>query len=488
MIQNTGRILIHGLFQKKRMILGLNIGILATILLGSLLWQPTYEASSSVIIRGRDYEAPLFPQSRSDSPWTILMNPKDEINSEIEIMRSRPVMEQVVASLKLDERRDIPDPGFWGGVRGVLRSLFRAIRAPFELVGLVKEPSPEEAFEKAVMRLSKRIDVEPAVESQIIRISYRDPDPSMAAQVVNQAVAAYLNQHLAINLNRTQGSFFAEQIQEFENKLNDLQAQQVALKSETGILSFAEQSKALLDKFNTFDVARTTIQKEIISRRSKVEKVEQIRKANPSLLIPLPEIAQDIQIQDLENKYINLRYDLSRVGERYTDDSRQLVTLRKELSEVEKQIRAQVSELLARDMAELSKLEAEEQAISRTLERLREDISALPAKEVALRNIEKEIEDKESVLSTLRKKYQDSLVSQATDFRLENAKVVSPAAVPIKRATPNLPLNLALGLLFSLVISFSLAFLLQYWDDSLNVPEDVERNLGLQVVASIPEF
>jgi len=487
-MQKTGRILIHSLFRKKTMILALNAGFLGAILFGTLLWPPSYEADSTLIIRGRNYEAPLFPQSRPEGPWTVLMNPKDEINSEIEIIRSRPVLERTVADLKLYERRIPSDGGLLGFIRTPLWALVIWLEDLSQLLTPGSGDRKQTDLERAVIRLGKKLRVEPAIESQVVRIGYRSGDPVLASEVVNKVVQEYLRQHLAINLNHAESGFYAEQIKEMEAQLKVLQGQLVTLKSQTGLLSFDEQSKALLHKLNTFDVARTTANKEAISKRSKVEKVSEIRERYPDLLIPLPELAQDIQIQDLENKLINLRYDLGRVRERYTDSSIQVQTILKEIKDLERQIDAHVRELLERDMAELSKLEAEEQALAKTIDQLKVQIAVLPAHEVELRNLERELEDKENVLSVLRKKYLDSLVAQATDYRLENAKVVSLASVPLKPAYPILWLNLLVGVILSLAVSFSLAFFLTYMDDTLSVPEDVERVLGLQTIASVPEL
>jgi len=38
------------------------------------------------------------------------------------------------------------------------------------------------------------------------------------------------------------------------------------------------------------------------------------------------------------------------------------------------------------------------------------------------------------------------------------------------------------------VVSFSVAFFLEYWDDSLKYPEDVERYFDRTVLASVPEI
>jgi uncharacterized protein involved in exopolysaccharide biosynthesis len=115
-------------------------------------------------------------------------------------------------------------------------------------------------------------------------------------------------------------------------------------------------------------------------------------------------------------------------------------------------------------------------------------LEQLPMAEMDLGNLERDIDTKQAILSVLLKKYQDSLLAQNTDQRLENAKILSLAAVPLKPVFPNLLLNLALGLVFALVASLSCVFFLEYWDDSLKIPEDVERYLDRPVFASIPEL
>jgi len=445
-------------------------------------------AISSVIIHGRNYENRLFPEQRQGGQATVFMNPKEEINSEIEIIRSRPVLERVVEALKLHARKDARDVGLGEFIRRGVRSALKPARSLLMKKGLVRERTEQDAFEAAVTKLGQKLKVEPAIDSQIVRIIYHDSDPVLASQVANKVAEEYLTQHLVINLKRAEGSFYAEQIKTVQGELTALQDQLEKMKSREGIISFSEQSKALLKKLESFDVARATVQKEIISKRSKVEKTRELLRSNPDLLIPLPEIAKDPQIEDLENKLVNLRFQLEALRKRYTEGSRQVVTAREQVAEIRAQIRDQVSRFLDREMAELRKLQAEEQALTQTINALNAEIKRLPATELALSNLEKQIEVKQAGLTVLWKRHQDSSVAQATDFRLENVKVVSRASVPLKPATPNLPLNMGLGLILALVVGFSAAFFVEYWDDSLKVPEDVERFLGLPVFASIPEL
>jgi uncharacterized protein involved in exopolysaccharide biosynthesis len=488
-VQTTGRILLHSLFRRRKMIVGLTLSILGTILVGSLLWTPSYEASSSVIVRGRNYQNLLFPEPRRGDEATMFIKPQEEINSEIEIIRSHPVLSRVVEALKLHAPRKVRDDGLLGAYRNGLRTMGSALKGFLMVAGLVPgEKSGQDAFEAAVTRLGERLRVEPAIDSQIIRIIYRDPDPVMASQVVNRVAEEYLHQHLVINLNRAESTFYGEQVKKVEADLFGLQGQLEEMKTKEGIISFSEHSRLLLKKLETFDLPRATVQKEIISRRSKIEKIRDLRRTKPGLLIPLPEIAQEQQIQDLENKLINLRFTLVTLRQRYTENSVQVVRAKDQLKQLTAQIRDQVSRFLEREVAEFRKLEAEEHALSQTVRAVKAEIGQLPAMEVAFSNLEKQIEDKKAVLTLLRNKYQDSLVSQSTDFRLQNAKIISQASVPLRPVAPNLPLNLALGLILAIAASLSAAFFVEYWDDSLKVPEDVELYLSRPVFASVPEL
>lgn len=489
--QTTGRILLYSLCRRADLIILINVVILGTILVGSWLWPPVYQASSSVAILGRTYPDLLTAPGRGPAASNVMINPKEELNTEMEIIRSRPVLERVVKELKLDQPQKVADEGVAGAIRNSLRAVVHGVRDLSRQIGLSRIQTPEENFEATVSALHTDLIVDPASDSQIIFIRYRSRDPVLASKVVNKVAEEYQHQHLAININRAESSFYAEQIAGVEKDLKGLQGQLMDLKKGSGIVSFSEQSKALLKKMETYDNSLTNVQKEIIRIRSKVDKIHNLRKSRPNLLIPLPEMVQDPQLADLENKLVNLTFAMKTVLQRYTPESRQAQTAREQIGQLKMQIRNQVDTLQERELAKLRELQAEEQAIGQTMKGLKEEMSQLPTTEMGLSNLEREIDTKQGIMSILMKKYQDSLLAKSADTRLENAKILSLAAVPQKPYFPRPGLNLALGLVLALVVSISTAFFLEYWDDSLKYPEDVDRYFEeekLKVLASIPEL
>lgn len=69
-----------------------------------------------------------------------------------------------------------------------------------------------------------------------------------------------------------------------------------------------------------------------------------------------------------------------------------------------------------------------------------------------------------------------------------NAEVLSGAGVPDAPVSPNLALNLAIGVLFGLFLGAALAFVRDYFDDSVKTKEVVDQVTGVATLGLIPKF
>jgi len=65
-------------------------------------------------------------------------------------------------------------------------------------------------------------------------------------------------------------------------------------------------------------------------------------------------------------------------------------------------------------------------------------------------------------------------------------RIIEPASVPLRPVKPRKVFNIALAVVLGLVLGVSMALFVEYMDDHVRTPEQVEAALGVPVFALIP--
>lgn len=73
-----------------------------------------------------------------------------------------------------------------------------------------------------------------------------------------------------------------------------------------------------------------------------------------------------------------------------------------------------------------------------------------------------------------------------TIMKIENVQVIDLAQVPSRPIKPRKTLNMAIAGVLGLMLSVFIAFLVEFLDNSIRTPEDVEKYLGIPVLGAIP--
>lgn len=112
----------------------------------------------------------------------------------------------------------------------------------------------------------------------------------------------------------------------------------------------------------------------------------------------------------------------------------------------------------------------------------------LGQKKNLLQAAENEAERLEGTNSLLRTKIDETNISRSMKFDETNVLVISPAVTPGSPVQPNKVKNMAIALVLGLAVSTGLAFLLNYLDNTVKTPKDVEEIFGLPVLGQIPVY
>jgi uncharacterized protein involved in exopolysaccharide biosynthesis len=476
--QSRGRIVsvrdvLFVIFKRQKMIIAIFLITVATVTIGVFLSTPIYESSTKVMLNREVSEAVLRV-----APWYPLMRRfelEEEINSEIELIKSRTVVEAAIEKLDLEvAAQDISSP--------------QATSTEDVTAAEGEGKDSEQSRESRILALQKDIVAEPVKKSDIIQIRYSSPDPKRAMDVANAVAEMYIEYRAKIYRASGAVDFFDEQIEIARRNLDQLESALKDYREQEALLSYETQEMILLQKLNEFETSLTKVRKDIISTEAKLVIIRDFMASPLQPLVPSMEIREERIISSLHDRLIDLRMRLNELLTKYTEEHREILNLRREIAMGEAELKAEVEKVIDLEESSLAVLQAEEGALRSTVSMLYAEVKTFPEKELTIDRLQRAIENHKGVYTMLVLKREEAKVSEASDRRIANVSVISPATLPLKPIRPQKGLLLFVGCLIGFIGGFGLAFVTEYLDHSLRTNEDVEHYLNLPVLACIPEM
>lgn len=466
---------LHGALAPLRKHWVLSISTAALVIVGTASYtirQPkVYEAVASIQFdpnppRPLGGKVESVVEIGSGTPW----NQREYYETQYQVLQSRRVALDVVRQLALNH-----DPRF-------LKNLPPEAPTP-ELV----EPAVEE---DAADILRKRIRVEPVKQSRMALVRIQDGDPERSALLAKTIVDTYRQQNVDSVLEST--DLAIDWLRKEHDKLKgELESSEMSLheyKAEKNILSveYDDQSSMLREEIAQLNNALTQVRtrrEEIAARYSQLAKV----KADDPSVLPASELLQSSQLQKLRADYVDAVREHESLlqggkGKNHPD----VMSAQSKVETSRDALLAEVRNIqgaLAGDLAIVGRQEAGVSGLFQTAKKQALDLNLL---EIEYNRLRRQKENTEKLYSLLLERSKESELTR--QLRVNNVSVVDYPVVPKAPIKPNVPLNLAVGTLFGLVLGVAAAYGRSMLDRTVKTPNDVEVGMGATFLGLIPEL
>ena len=142
----------------------------------------------------------------SPSSLNIVLDRKEVLNSEVDLITSKAVAEQVADALDAASaaapKRPRPAPS---GLVRLVRGSVQSVSGFFTRIGLTD--APPELKDARIASLQAAIEAKPALNSDFIAISGTHSDPEYQARIVNTFTKVYLDRRLKLFSGQAWRSF-----------------------------------------------------------------------------------------------------------------------------------------------------------------------------------------------------------------------------------------------------------------------------------------
>jgi len=452
----------------------------------------------------------LNEESISGNRVQISQTMDNQLNSEIQILQSRELAESIYDALGKQAFQDYGNKYNPGSrpLIDTLRQNFNAILSfPKTAIGnLLSGPAPpdENLLERieadaAIHKIQDQLSAELVMDSNIIILRYEDTSPERARDVLKQLIDIYMAKRIELNNSPGAFEFFRTQSDAFQQQLETTEAQYKEAKNEIGIGSLEEHRTLLSTQIGGLQQKMEEAESNIASSMARIVSLK-ARLAN------LPENTVVSETTDSAPEGEDQLYDLKMKEQEllstFTKDSIPVIEIRRQIQEVETLMRQskrgievtkgvnpmhqQLKISLMLEYGTLDALRAQQQALAQQRTAADAKLQKLNIAEVKLSKMNRE----KTILEENYRKYASNLEQVRIDKareteKLSNISIAQAPVVPIEPIRPRKTLNLALGLFLALFGGLGLAFFMEYLDDKLRKPEDVENMLELPLLGSI---
>lgn len=432
------------LFKRRLIFITVFTAIVGITTVGTLLSPSIYESTSKIILE-RDIEAEkamLFRMNINNYTPQI-----DYFNAETEIIKSRPVAEEVIQHL------NIPD--------------------------------------RTVTALLANLQIERPRNSNVINIAFQDKTPELACQVVHEVIKSFIKYRSKIYSDSISLHFFDQQLTKAARRLDSLQLLMARFKSEEEIISSSKQGEILSKKLADFENALTNAKTERIGREAKLKIIKSQLNQN-NFNIPVTDISDSPSQKDyltkLKNQLLEFEMSRERLLQKYKPGYSEVIEIENEIQTAKMHIQKEVNQIINQEETAIQALLAEEETLQNSIAQLYLEIKNHSQQEYKLAEISRDIEDTQEMYSLFRKQREEARISLAKAENNIKIRIIEPPVVSKDPIKPKRKLNILLSILVSFGLIILITFIGGYFDHSLNTAEDVEYYLHLPLIASIREI
>jgi capsular exopolysaccharide synthesis family protein len=425
---------------------------------------------------------------------SLLITPVYRAQATIEV---NPEGVQVVKMGEL-ESMDGADRGFINTQAGLLRSralaekVARSANLANDETAIDQELPRQQRERIATGIVAGSVAIDPQRDSRLIQISIESTNAALAARLANSYADNFIQSNLERKFEATSyaRTFLQQRIASVKARLEETERALVKYAKREGIITLAvdnggagtTRSEQSLDALSL-----AQLNESLSTARAERIKAEEAYRSEAGARATAG-IISDPTLQSLQAERARLQAQYQEKLGLYKPDFPEMAQMRQRLESLSGDI-ARHSRTVGGSASSLLRAEyaaavARENALQARVNQLKDAVMNLRERSIQYTILQREVDTNRTLYDALLQRFKE--VGVAGGVGANTVSIVDRAEVPGAPFTPNLPLNIALGVIVGLVLGFGTAFAIEWIDDTIKTPDDLTSKLRIAPLGVIP--
>jgi capsular exopolysaccharide synthesis family protein len=434
----------------QRLPLAISIG-LAVVVLGTIYtWTrpPRFTAKASLLMEPGKVN--LTDIKDAIDPVSASLGKREFIQTQVELIKSRPVAEMVIQRMNLlekDEFRNAKDP---------------------------------------VARFQSLIKASPERNTNLITVSIERHDKAEAQQMVNALISAFIDDVRSRRLGVSEDGL--DQLRQKEKTMREkLDAATDALQDfmiANNMVSFEKTQNVVMNRLMDLSRELNALQPKRMQLQAKVEAATAAIEKGESITV-LPDVIDAPIIHTLKLELAKLSNEYSQLVERLGENHPNLQSKTTQIQSLQTKMTMEADSILKSIHMQYEQAMAEEALLANAMKEQEQEVYRFNRLATEYDNLKRIRDSIEAPYTTISRRIEEIDINRIGG-QGENIFIIAKAALPVSPSWPNKKKNMMLIIVLAGALSVGICFFLDYMDTTIKGESDVRRLLGSKVLAGIP--
>lgn len=330
----------------------------------------------------------------------------------------------------------------------------------------------------AISKVRGGLQVKRTGLSYAITVGFDSTDPQLAASIPNAVVDQYILDQRGDKegARGREGKLLADRISQLRGQVIQAESAVARYRAATNLIDVQKDSTAVQQEISVLNTQLAGAQADQAAAQARLSALRssstQSEASNLLRELRTQQAQLSAQRADLAGRYGSLHPDLAKIE--------------RQLADIDRSIAAETSRVRSGAQGDVQVAGGRSAAIRSSLSRAEGGLAAGNAASVQLAELQRNADSVRGLYQTLLDRYRQSVAGQGTDQ--SNAYVISRATVPSSATSPTLTLFAGGGVLAAILAAALLVLVLEFFENGLKSRQDVEKELGVPVIGSVPDL
>ena len=436
----------------------------------SLLQRQTYQATGKLLFKQKS-SAVITGIGEESSTLEPILTDQTPLSTQIQILESEPVIQQVIDRQKLTDEDD--------------------------------EPLKPKDFKS-------RLNTSVIGGTDVVEVGYKSEDPQLASKIVNALMDVYIQTQIRSNQSEPAAAreFLDKELPNIEAKVKDVESQISSFRTQNNIVDLKEEKRDLVAGLGELNRQISTTGSQLQGTQAQSAALQSQLGLNLNQAVAVNQLGGYPEVQSILEQLAQTESELSQERQRFNDGHPAVASLQEKKNNLNRQLRnliatnvgqgVNVSQGLLQNnngnkenqIEKFISLKIEELSLQRQVASLYESQQQYLERAKELPRLEKQegemlraAESAGQTYETLLNSFQKAQIAEEQSSG--NADIVEYAAIPENGSSGTTAL-LGMGLIMGVFLANMSVILLEMQDRSLKSLTDIKKKFPYHIVGIIP--